>query len=72
MLGDRKVMLDEGVTICAALVGSQVLAAAVMNCVMVWDIAPCNLYVDRRFGGAFLNPQGRKSSEPATAVRPLT
>jgi hypothetical protein len=34
--------------------GFEVLAAVVMNVAIFWDIAPCNPYVNRRFGGTTL------------------
>jgi hypothetical protein len=31
--------------------GFEILTAAVMNIAIIWDIAPCSSYVNRRFGG---------------------
>jgi hypothetical protein len=34
-----------------------------MNVVIFWDIALCSQYVNQRFGGIYLQLQGRKSAE---------
>jgi hypothetical protein len=45
-------------------VGFEVLTAVVMNVAIVWDIAPCSPYVNRRFEEAYhLHLQGRKSAQ---------
>jgi hypothetical protein len=45
---------------------SEVFTTVVMNVTILWDTAPCGLYVNRRFRRAYqLNLQGRKSAEPA-------
>jgi hypothetical protein len=52
-------------------VGFKVLIAIVTNVVIFWDIAPCSLHVNRRFGRTYhLNLQGRKSAEQKTSVHP--
>jgi hypothetical protein len=49
-------------------VGFEVLTAVVMNVAIFWDIAQCNPYVNRRFGGTHhLRLQGRKSDEQETS-----
>jgi hypothetical protein len=35
----------------AAVMRSEVLKAAVMNIAILWDVAPCSLYVNHCFGG---------------------
>jgi hypothetical protein len=43
--------------------GCEVLTAVVMNVAIIWDIAPCSLNVNRRFGGTYhLHDEGRKSA----------
>jgi hypothetical protein len=39
----------------------------IMNVPIIWDIAPCSLYVSRRFVGTYLHLQGRKSIEQETS-----
>jgi hypothetical protein len=53
-----------------AHIGFEVLTAVVMNVAIFWDMAPCNSYVNGRFGGMCqLHIQGRKSAEQETNVQ---
>jgi hypothetical protein len=50
--------------------GFKVLTAVVMSGAIVWDIASCSPYVNRRFGGMYdLHLQGRKSAEEETRLQ---
>jgi hypothetical protein len=41
-----------------------------MNVAIFWDIPPCSLYVNRRFGGAHcFYLQGEQSAEKETSVQ---
>jgi hypothetical protein len=43
------------------------------NIVIFWDIAPCNPYVNRHFGGTYhFHLQGRKSDENGTSVQQVS
>jgi hypothetical protein len=54
-------------TNCFCFVGLEVLAVVVMNVAIFWDIAPCSLYVKRRFGGTclLLQVENQPSKKPA-------
>jgi hypothetical protein len=50
-------------------VGSEDLTAVAMNVTILWDIAPCSPYVNRRFKGTYhLHLQGRKSAGQETSI----
>jgi hypothetical protein len=51
-------------------VGFEVITVVVTNVAIVWDIAPCSPYVNRRFGGTYrLHLKDRKSAEQETSVQ---
>jgi hypothetical protein len=49
-------------------VGFEVLTAVVIKTAILWDIAPCSPYMNRRFGGMYhIHLPGRKSAAQETS-----